>query len=71
MSDLVGNPEDRFSHNEAYIMLYKRDEKIMTDQLLCRFCFCLPSGHSFCFIRQHSSLLILDSYEPHCLKMGL
>ena len=23
MSDLVGNPEDRFSHNEAHINLYR------------------------------------------------
>ena len=22
MSDLVGNPEDRFSHNEAHVMMY-------------------------------------------------
>ena len=24
MSDLVGNPEDRFSHNEAHFMMYQK-----------------------------------------------
>ena len=25
MSDLVGNPEDRFSHNEAHVLMPLRD----------------------------------------------
>ena len=28
MSDLVGNPEDRFSHNEAHITIRVEEEKI-------------------------------------------
>ena len=30
MSDLVGNPEDRFSHNEAHIMLFSAMNTITT-----------------------------------------
>ena len=36
MSDLVGNPEDRFSHNEAHILLQKR--LIESHGLQCGFC---------------------------------
>ena len=28
MSDLVGNPEDRFSHNEAHLLVSSRENKL-------------------------------------------
>ena len=34
MSDLVGNPEDRFSHNEAHIIFFSPYKPIMAGLLL-------------------------------------
>ena len=35
MTDLVGNPEDRFSHNEAHITFVKKTTKILTSLQRC------------------------------------
>ena len=36
MWDLVGNPEDRFSHNEAHIVMTKSSRKDVADARIDR-----------------------------------
>ena len=35
VSDLVGNPEDRFSHNEAYIVEISKSQRVKDHLYLC------------------------------------
>ena len=44
MSDLVGNPEDRFSHNEAYICL--GSEQLTLIKVLLKVCGSADSSAS-------------------------
>ena len=53
MSDLVGNPEDRFSHNEAQIILV-----FMSVKFPGRFLAYLVSGDSY-----------IHAYRPTIMKM--
>ena len=40
MSDLVGNPEDRFSHNEAHLLLQGVQGRIVLVVILFQFFCC-------------------------------
>ena len=35
MSDLVGNPEDRFSHNEAHLIPCCKDINVIANSVAC------------------------------------
>ena len=52
MSDLVGNPEDRFSHNEAHIF-----------SRLCLFVALVVSNLDF----EGGTLFLIASVSGHCL----
>ena len=53
MSDLVGNPEDRFSHNEAQI------KNIGSDQLPLPFSLAAPFSHMQKTDFSHNAVLII------------
>ena len=48
MSDLVGNPEDRFSHNEAH--MYMHVTQGVQHRMVLVVIFCIFNIKLFCFV---------------------
>ena len=71
MSDLVGNPEDRFSHNEAHLGQYVG--QVLIFALNKEFVYCpnsfITSTHNLCFELKYKSSFYTSSCQT-CGRRG-